>query len=313
MIEEIKYKDHEEWLAIRRKYIGGSDAASVVGMNPYRSRYQLWAEKSGKIKEFEGNLCTETGAYLEDFVAQLFERETGKKVRRKNVTLVNTYYPWACANIDRKVVGEDALLEIKTTTSVPIMRQLKGTEFPDAYYCQCVHYLAVTGKEKCYLAVLIQNRDFKIYELERDEAEINALMTAEAEFMDLVLYDTPPAVDGSISASEVISELYPVEKSDAEIDLMPFESSMQKYFELCDAIKTLEVNKRAIANEIKEYMKDSSRGASEHFQVSYSSSQRETFDFKQFRSDHPNFDVSKYLKSTTSRTLKITEINNKGA
>ena len=105
MIKEFSYQDREEWLALRRQYIGGSDAGAVMGMNPYKSPYALWAEKTGQIQEFEGNLTTEVGSYLEDFVAQLFTRETGKSVRRKNRMMVNSEYPWACADVDRMVIG----------------------------------------------------------------------------------------------------------------------------------------------------------------------------------------------------------------
>ena len=62
MINEIKYANHEEWLSIRHKYIGGSDAGAVIGMNPYKSRYTLWAEKTGKMPEFGGNITTKVGA-----------------------------------------------------------------------------------------------------------------------------------------------------------------------------------------------------------------------------------------------------------
>ena len=56
MIKEIPYQDKDEWLSLRKGYIGGSDAGAVLGMNPYKSAYSLWAEKTGKIPEFEGNL-----------------------------------------------------------------------------------------------------------------------------------------------------------------------------------------------------------------------------------------------------------------
>ena len=123
MIKKVSTTSHEDWLSLRSKYIGGSDAAAVVGMSPFSSPYSLWAEKTGKIPEFEGNLTTEVGSYLEEFVAKLFERETGKKVRRKNRMLINTDYPWAFGDVDRMVVGEKAFLEIKTTNSFPIMKQ----------------------------------------------------------------------------------------------------------------------------------------------------------------------------------------------
>lgn len=46
MITQIKTGSREEWLELRKKYIGGSDASAVIGANPYRSAYALWAEKS---------------------------------------------------------------------------------------------------------------------------------------------------------------------------------------------------------------------------------------------------------------------------
>ena len=71
-ITKVKTKNHDEWLKLRSGYIGGSDAASVVGMNPFSSPYALWAEKTGKKAGFEGNLATDLGTYLEDFIAQRF-------------------------------------------------------------------------------------------------------------------------------------------------------------------------------------------------------------------------------------------------
>jgi len=306
MIKQLKYKDHNEWLAIRRQYIGGSDAAAVVGMSPYKSAYTLWAEKTGRLPEFEGNLATEVGAYLEDFVAKKFSEETGKKVRRKNATYVNDKYPFACANVDREIVGEDALLEIKTTTSVPIMRQLRGEEFPEAYYCQCVHYLAVTERKRIYLAVLIRNRELKIYTLERDEDEIAALMNAEREFWGFVERDEEIAVGGSVSSEETLTELYPT-SADVTVDLTAFESEMREYFETKKLIDDLTERSHGIVNMIKAFMGDAGAGDAETFKVSYRSSERETFDSKGFRKANPTIDVSAYLKKTPTRTFKITQ------
>lgn len=306
MITTIKYKDHAEWLAIRRKYIGGSDAAAVVGMSPYKSAYTLWAEKTGRLPEFEGNLATEVGSYLEEFVAKKFSEETGKKVRRKNATFVNDRYPFACANVDREIVGEDALLEIKTTTSVPIMRQLRGEDFPEAYYCQCVHYLAVTERKRIYLAVLIRNRELKIYTLERDEDEIAALMNAERDFWDFVERDEEIAVDGSVSSEETLTELYPTSE-DVTVDLTAFEKDVENYFNVKKMIEELTEQKREIENKTKEYMGDAGAGDAESFKVSYRSSERETFDSKGFRKANPTIDVSAYVKKTPTRTFKITQ------
>ena len=306
MINEIRYSTHDEWLDIRKKFIGGSDAAAVVGMSPYKSRYALWAEKTGKVPGFDGNLTTRVGAYLEQLVADLFEEETGKKVRKKNSTLVNDLYPFACANVDRVIVGEKALLEIKTTNSLPLMKKLRNSEeFPEAYYCQVVHYLAVTGLEKAYLAVLINCRELKVYELERDQAEIDALMGAEEAFWKLVEGDISPSVDGSESTSDTITTLYP-NSNDDTVDLFAYNSLLDQYCDLSSQIKALTELKDEVANRVKEFMKEAGKGESDRFKVSYTTSTRKTFDAKRFSAENGNLNLDPYYKETKSRTFKVT-------
>lgn len=306
MIQEYEFKDHDEWLAIRKKYIGGSDAGAVIGLNPYKSRYSLWAEKTGKISGFEGNVTTQVGAYLEDFVAKMFEDETGKKVRRKNRTMVNDLYPFACANVDRLVVGEKSLLEIKTTNSFPVMRQCRGKDFPECYYAQVVHYMAVTGLEKAYLGVLINCREFKVFELERDQAEIDALMSAEKEFWDLVEKDIAPNVDGSESTSDALAEIYPNGRED-QIDLGLLQTEIQEYMGISAQIKSLTNLKDEKANIIKEYMKDAEKGTCGTYKVSFTNQSRKTFDADKLKAEHKEINIDDYYKVQSSRVFKITE------
>ena len=310
MTKEIKYSTHEEWLDIRSKYIGGSDAGAVVGMNPYKSRYTLWAEKTKKVPSFEGNTTTRVGAYLEQLVADMFEEETGKKVRKKNSTMVNDLYPFACANVDRMIVGEKAFLEIKTTNSFPIMKSLRNSEeFPEAYYCQVVHYLAVTGLEKACLAVLINCRELKIYEMERDQAEIDALMGAEEAFWKLVETNTPPAVDGDESTTETLKTLYPNANGET-VDLFAYNSLLDQYIDLTSQIKALSDLKEEVGNRVKEFMKEASKGESDRFSVSYANTTRKTFDAKRFSAENGNLNLDPYYNVTTSRTFKVTPKNN---
>ena len=145
---------HDEWLKHRRKSIGGSDASAILGMNTYCSPYTVWADKLGKLPPKEDNEAMRLGRDLEDYVAKRFTEETGKKVRRENNIIINPDYPYAHANVDRMVVGEDAGLECKTTSAMNLKR-FKNGEYPENYYCQAVHYLMVTGAKRWYLAVLI--------------------------------------------------------------------------------------------------------------------------------------------------------------
>lgn len=304
-ITKIKTANREEWRALRRNYIGGSDAAAVVGLNPYSSPYALWAEKTGRTPGFSGNLATEVGTFLEEFVAEKFEQVMGKKVRRANQSFLNSEYPWAIANIDREIVGEDAGLEIKTTSELNLKR-FKGGEYPAQYYAQIVHYLAVTKKQRWYLAVLIGNREFKWFAIERDEAEIAALMQAEQEFWACVANDTPPAVDGSQATTEVIKDMYP-ESDDSTVDLFGYTADLEQYLQIGRQIKQLKEMQEEAANRVKEYMGESGGGECERYKVSWKSGTRRTFDSKRFAAENPEVDLSGYYRENNVRTFRVTE------
>ena len=307
MITEIPYKDHEEWLLLRRKYIGGSEAGAVVGLDSYKSPFSLWAEKTGRMPEFKGNVTTKVGAYLEDLVAHMFSEETGKRVRRKNRTVVNDTYPWACANVDRMISGESSLLEIKTTNSPPAMKKIKNGEYPERWYCQMVHYLAVTGLQKAYLAVLVNCRELRIFELERDESEIAALMAAEGEFWNNhVLTDIPPAADGNKVTTDAVNEVFALTDNDT-VSLVQFENELDRYVAIGNQIKELKILQDEAANSVKIKMGEACNGESNRWTVKWTSSERMSFDSKSFIEEHKETDLDKYIKTTKVRTFRVTE------
>lgn len=296
---------HDEWLQHRQKSIGGSDAASIIGLNPWSSPYTVWADKLGKIPPKDDNEAMRQGRDLEFYVAQRFCEATGKKVRRENYIIINPSYPFAHANVDRLVIGEDAGLECKTTSTLN-MKNFKNGAFPDTYYVQCVHYMMVTGCKKWYLAVLVLNKEFMVFEIERDEEEIAALAKSEEEFWKLVEAKTPPVADGSASTSNALSILYP-ESNDETVNLFAYETDLQQYMALTAQIKELEKMKDEVANRVKAFLGEAGRGETDKYKVSYISSSRSTFDSKRFASEHSEIDLSDYYKYSSYRTFKITE------
>lgn len=296
----------EEWLEHRRKTIGGSEAACILGLNPWTSPYAVWAEKLGKLPPRDDNEAMRQGRDLEFYVAQRFTEETGKKVRRENNILVNPDYPFAHANVDRMIVGEDAGLECKTTSTLNL-KNFKNGAFPDTYYVQCVHYMMVTGCKKWYLAVLVLNKAFMVFEIERDEAEIEALARSEADFWKLVESQTTPIADGSSSTTETINTIFPDADGDS-VSLFGFDADLESYIALTKQIKALEALKDEAANKVKSFLENSSRGESDRYRVSWTAQTRQTFDVKEFAKDHPDIDLSHYYKTSKYRTFKVNEI-----
>ena len=291
MITKIATPNREEWKNLRHQYIGGSDAAAVVGLNPFSSAYSLWAEKTDRVPPFEGNLATEVGTYLEDFVAKKFEEETGKKVRRENHSILNDAYPWAIANVDRVVVGEDAGLEIKTTSELN-MKSFKNGEYPSNYYAQCVHYLALTGKRRWYLAVLIGNKEFKWFTIERDQDEIDALMAAEENFWKCVTDGVPPEADGSKATTDAIKTIYTTSNND-QVSLFSFDDCLKQYIELGKQVKELQNLQNEMANKVKAFMGAAGKGESDHYKVSWSTVVKKGY----------------YVNESTSRQFRVTAKN----
>lgn len=294
----------EEWVEARKKSIGGSDASTVVGLNPYASPYSLWAEKSGALPpaDISDKEAVRLGTYLEPYVAMRFSEETGKRVRRENYILYNEEYPWAHANVDRLIIGEKSGLECKTTSELN-MRKFRGGEYPANYYCQCMHYMAVTGYPKWYLAVLIGNREFKIFEIMRDDEEIAALMDAEQRFWECVKAGTPPSVDGSCATQEALEEIY--HDNNESIDLTPICSNLHQYLNLKAQLKAMEEKVNAAANLIKEYMGNASKGTYGDIFVSWKACNYNRFDKAEFQRNNPGIDLTPYTKTTVSRRFEV--------
>lgn len=307
-IKKLPRPDRSDWLVLRRSYIGGSDAAAVVGLNPYVSAYSLWCEKKGITPDFAGNLATAVGEYLEEFIAKRFEEETGKKVRRNNFCIFNEDYPWAMADIDRELVGEDAGLECKSTSALNL-KQYKGGSFPAKFYVQCVHYLAVTGKQRWYLAVLIGNSDFKVFTIERKDVleDIDALMAAEKDFSVTMQGDTSPAMDGSAATESALREQGLSADLDEEtvIDLTDREGLLDEYFDKKALAEQLTKEADAIKQQLMQDMTENVYARTPRYKISYKPQERRTFDWKAMKKNYPALDFDPFFKTSRSRVMKI--------
>jgi putative phage-type endonuclease len=323
LITKIKTNTHEGWLEERKKSLGGSDVGAILGMNEYSSPYTIWAEKTGKLPPFEGNEWTKLGNDLEGYVAQRFTEASGLKVINDTATWRNDKYPHLHANLDRRVVGMKAGVECKLTSELNA-KKYKNGEFPDRFYAQCVEYLCVTEFERWYLVVLIYGKGIKIYQMTRipndtvpkwceasvyvDDGEIETLAKVTGDFWnDYVLTDTPPLADGSEATSETLKTIY-AESNGEKVDLMAFENDLKQFMTLSSLLDDVKKQKEEVANKIKAYMGEASKGECGNYKVTWSSYVKNTFDHKSFAKDNPGIDLSAYYKETLTRPFKVNEI-----
>lgn len=296
----------EDWLAQRRKTIGGSDAAAIVGLSRYATPYTIFMDKTGRLPDKPDTEAMRLGRDLEDYVSKRWQEATGKKVRRLQAMLYNPAYPYSHADVDRMVIGETAGLECKTTSTLDI-KQFKNVEFPEKYYAQCVHYMAVTGAKRWYLAVLVFGRGFFEFTLERDQAEIDALMAAEAEFWtENVAKDNPPPPDGSQATTDALQVIY-AESRDEERDLFGRETMLDEYMQLKRQKKAIEDRLGEIENSLKEDLQEAERGRCGFYTISWKSQQRSTFQPKAFAQAYPGIDLTPFYKTSSTRPFKVME------
>ena len=304
-VEEMK--DRDKWLKFRNLGIGGSEAAVVVGMNKWKSPFQLWLEKREEVEpeDLSENEYVYWGNVLEQAVADRFCELTGKKVQRRGL-LQSEEYPFMLASVDRMVVGENAGLECKTANGFA-GKQWEDDEVPDAYYIQCQHYMAVTGCERWYIAVLIGGNKFIWKCIERNSHDIDILISAEKAFWNKVQFDVMPEVDGSENCAFALSERF----EGGHIEPVELDSEAGYILGRIDELQTLT---KELTNEIEEnknklklMLGNNEIGLVGDRKVTWKTQAgRTTIDSKKLKADLPDI-FSKYSK--TGNELRVLRIS----
>lgn len=205
--------DDKQWHLLRGTGLGGSDAATVLGISQYQSKYELWELKTKRKKDtFKGNEATDKGNRLEPVLFNLFKelyKDTYKVIDTKDISLSNKKCPFYRANLDGALLdvqNRKGVLELKSTTiqNKKMFDEWKDNKMPQNYYCQVLHYLACTGFDYVVLYCMADipwadegrgSQQTYIRIVKRSEVleEINQLVKTEVEFWNKhVIADIPP-------------------------------------------------------------------------------------------------------------------------
>lgn len=249
----------EMWQTYRQNQlgIGGSDIATVLGINKYKTRRRLWAEILGIVEreDISEKAAVKMGHKLEPIVADLFAEETGYKVRKNNWLLQHDTIDYLFANIDREVIlpdGKKAVLECKTANS-RMAKYWQENTVPKEYMAQIQFYLMITGYETAFIAVLLGGVDFDFWHIQRDEEIIAHLEKEAAIFWQHVEAGTEPALDGSEDAAKFLLESYTEADENKTITL---DHSDYEKIEIRDILQKQKAEIEAGIAEIDNYFKD---------------------------------------------------------
>jgi putative phage-type endonuclease len=296
----------EEWLKARKKGIGGSDAAAIAGLNKWKSPVAVYLDKTGQAPDQDqSDESTYWGTVMEDIVAQEFAKRSGLKVRRRNAILKHPEYPFMLANVDRLIVGKQEGLECKTASEY-LKDEWKGNEIPASYLIQCQHYMAVTGYQAWWIAVLIGGNKFVYKRIERDDELIQYLIDIEKNFWENhVLANVPPMFDGSDASSELLKVMYPEAVPETEIELP---DNANKIIEALDQVnaelKDLEIRKKEYENQIKAMMGENEKAFAGERIITWKTIHSYKFDSKRFAKDHPEL-YNQYVKTSSYRRFAV--------
>ncbi|CAL9608732.1 hypothetical protein SUDANB1_05580 [Streptomyces sp. enrichment culture] len=246
----------KEWLTVRRSGIGGSDVASILGLNKRRGPRRVYEEKFGY--EQPDNTYMRAGRYLEPVVAEWFQDDTGLKTVTLPGTLAHVDHPHFLVNVDRGVLDAFgrivAPLEIKTKSEYLADEWEGKEEAPEDAALQAHWGAAVGGWDHSYVAALIGGNRLTVFRQEtNDELSAELFRLCGEWYHRHVVEGFPPAVDGLESTTELLAALWDVKpEAVAEIPLDHAKSLRARYFELKAQIEALDNELSTVKNQMRD-------------------------------------------------------------
>ncbi|MDE7352082.1 MAG: YqaJ viral recombinase family protein [Acetatifactor sp.] len=303
---ETEGLSREEWLKYRKRGIGGSDVAAILGISKWKSAVGLWLDKTNQTnEEAEENEAMQWGNIMEPVIRNHFAEVMGKPVVEVKAMLQHPEYPFMLADVDGLTVddeGNPAILEIKTASEYKRDEWENG--IPAYYQTQVQHYLCVTGVAKAYVAVLIGGNSFKMYEVDADAEVQRMLISVEKEFWNKVQNMIRPEIDGSDAAAKLLDHAY--RGGISEQIVLPEEAIeyVDLYIKASAEEDNAKAKKQEAANHIKDFMRDYDRAKCLNYTISWKPVSSERLDSKALKENEPEI-YQKYVKTSTSRRFTV--------
>ncbi|MBX9637175.1 MAG: YqaJ viral recombinase family protein [Nitrosomonas sp.] len=246
----------------RKRYIGSSDAASILGVSPWKSIFQLYQEKTGEYQEeitpakqkiFNRGKRWEP-IVIEMLVDELEDRGHDVKIMGRNNRFLDPEYDFLASEIDLELIVDGEFVNGEMKTVHPFAAKDWGEEgtdeIPIYYTSQVLHGQMVTGRSKTIVAALIGADDLRVHFVNRDEEMIQFLRAKEIEFWDRLMNRQAPEP----TTKEDIKRLYQYD-SGLTIEATP------EIVELCRRLKVLkthikkaETKQEVLATRVKAAM-----------------------------------------------------------
>ena len=202
-----------DWLRARRRGIGSSDVAAILGVAERRTALHVWYDKRDRLPDDDAGEPALWGHLHEDTVAREWARRNRSTVRRVGL-VAHTEHTWRLCTLDRQIgicpldrthtATTACALEVKTRNAWVAGKWRRSV--PDDVLAQVVWEMAVTGYEHIHVACLIGGNDYRQYVIRRDaELEADIVAGVETFWTTNVIGGARPAVDTQAYADDLMS------------------------------------------------------------------------------------------------------------
>jgi putative phage-type endonuclease len=178
----------KEWLEFRKNYIGASEAATILKLDPWRTPYNLFEDKLGLIVPRETE-AMRRGKEMEAYAREEFEKVIGIKVTPQ--VLFHPEIKYMMASMDGVSDDGKTAVELKCPGEATYKLAMAG-KVPEHYNAQLQHQMAVMGLKSMFYFCFDGSTGIML-EVERNDAMIETIYREEAEFWNRVQnFDPPP-------------------------------------------------------------------------------------------------------------------------
>ncbi len=261
----------------RSKFLGGSDAAAVMGLSPWATPLELWQQKTGRVPKPEPDRAQlkrfERGHKLEPFICDMAVeklREAGLTVEliARNERYVDPEHAFLSCEIDFElrltgelVIGDEVVVfdgehvnaDAKSVTGFARKKwgEVDTEDVPIEYAAQFMHGLMITGRRYCLVAALRSFDDVDVFWTIRDDETIAAMRPRLVSFwVDHVLADVPP----DPMVFDDIKALFPSDDGQAVDASQEIADKVERLRTVKADIKALESVEEALTFDIAEWI-----------------------------------------------------------
>jgi len=306
--------ERTEWLQERRRHVGGSDVAAILGLSRWQTAWDVFRSKT-EDPEDDDDTAEEKpwltrGRYLEPAIGNWYADTHGHPVEHHQNRIIEGPEPWMAASVDYFVhppKNKAHGLECKSSRLLEGWGDVGTDIIPVDYALQCHWYMAVTGCDRWDVAVLFLLKDeFRSYTLRADPEVQEAIVSKCRDWWKKHIEGRlPPEPDGSNASVEWLKKRFPEPKHELRQALCDEVEMGLRLQEVCDSISKLDKEREILENKLKFAIGDAegiSWGPqSQKSTVTYKAQPQRRIDSKALKRDLPDI----YTKYETVKTIRV--------